>query len=899
MINPIIGFCIPNEEQTTFIINLINKFIASKTSIPTITSTITATATISDTTTNRVIQTKAIDLIVNRINTKKMLVILECLSDSRFTTKMDNGWGQLLKQVVNANNSNEVIEKFWKRGSIGEYSDVKYEEIYNAFTNMKILEEFNNAPLWRMAKEDNPELYNKNFNKYDEPEFEYEYIIFKDDKCKDTQYINYQQVIDYFGNTQHRFIKSGLGTGKTTFIEKHIKEYEIHKLEEYQLVKDITKLIIQKVIRIVFFTMRQSLAYSLMVNFEELGFKNYLNKNTPIYSDTKMVIISIDSIEKIAFICDDDFRINPYDIVICDEICSLLSHFSFKEMKNSELSYQIFKRVIKTSKECYYLDGDISNREIKWFNKYIREEGQEVKKPLCNMLSGLKYNLNLTYCKNGQYNKFIKDLASKKKIVIVCMSSTEAITVYDMLSTKYMCKVIHGNSNDKEKAELQNVNEMVKDIDCFIYSPTITVGVNIDVEHFDNIYGYVCESSVCARDYFQMLARIRKPRNNTINILLANFDIKLNGLFNVKSFDDYYKLMYGDELVNGLSYIKLWNKWEQDNKAYWLDIFKWYAERKGHIFNIIETSKEDYKKESIKLGENMEKYNFKINKTNKCDTVYNALLLKQFPDKIVSYVPDSIKNSDIMLEKHINNKNPITEEDKELLLGIDIRNNWDNMETVGNRIKEGQSNTFDKLNFEKSLYYYYFGLGVNITQKVFSKYFYNKLDIVKNYQQLNNIKDLFDISPVIEYGNDFNGELFNKKARHFNDVTKLLGIDNITGTNKIIEDININYNAIEQLLKTDDCKLTYSIMDKSKSSKKINKKNGIEERKLTKIQIISNIRNIIGVFGYDLENKQIRINGNRVYVYEFITTPTITSYLNKLQMLGNIEEEVEIVEYDF
>ena len=83
-------------------------------------------------------------------------------------------------------------------------------------------------------------------------------------------------------------------------------------------------------------------------------------------------------------------------------------------------------------------------------------------------------------------------------------------------------------------------------------------------------------------------------------------------------------------------------------------------------------------------------------------------------------------------------------------------------------------------------------------------------------------------------------------------------------------------------------------------SKKINKKNGIEEWKLTKIQIISNIRNIIGGFGYDLENKRIRINGIRVYVYEFITTPTITTYLNKLQMLENIEEEaLEIVEYDF
>jgi hypothetical protein len=42
-----------------------------------------------------------------------------------------------------------------------------------------------------------------------------------------------------------------------------------------------------------------------------------------------------------------------------------------------------------------------------------------------------------------------------------------------------------------------------------------------------------------------------------------------------------------------------------------------------------------------------------------------------------------------------------------------------------------------------------------------------------------NEKDLFDISPVIDYGNDFDAELFNKKAKHLNDITKLLGIDNL------------------------------------------------------------------------------------------------------------------------
>jgi hypothetical protein len=300
MLNSKMGFCIPNEKQTEFIINLINRFINSKTTIKT---TATATPTTATTTSSittekpkKIIQEKTNNLDVNRIHKDKLIKILECLDNNRFTSKLDNGWGQLLVMVANANNDSEVIKKFWERSAIGIYSNVKYEDIYKSFGSVKIIENFSFTPLWKMAREDNKELYNKYFHKYDEPNFEFQNITFTDDGEISTQYINYNQVIEYFEDTKYRFIKSGLGTGKTTFIKKHIENH-INK-------------------RIIFFTMRQSLAHSINNDFEIMGFTNYLDKHKKYDNYTQKIIISIDSIEKIAR--NSNFEITPYDIVICD-----------------------------------------------------------------------------------------------------------------------------------------------------------------------------------------------------------------------------------------------------------------------------------------------------------------------------------------------------------------------------------------------------------------------------------------------------------------------------------------------------------------------------------------------------------------------------------------------------
>jgi Origin of replication binding protein len=885
------AFCVPNEAQTEYILALCNRFIASKTSTST-----TGNAKASN------IVAKSSLMEVNRIHKRKMLIILECLKDSRFTVSQNDGWGQLLVQVANANNEEEVIRKFWERCRIGKYSNVSYAEIANAFAAVKIAETFNNANLYKMAKEDNPTMYNAHFHKYDEPDFDYQKMTFLDEEGKPTHFINYEQTMKYFEDTQYRFIKSGLGTGKTTLIKNRIKQRDIQAYAQDTITKETYKKEIEAFPRVLFLTMRQSLARTLMEDFEEMGFANYLDKamKSQIRFQER-VIISIDSLEKLGSFDEytGEWKGQTYNLVICDEICSLLKHYDFKEMREPEKSYSIFQYLIRESQECYFMDGDLSNREIKWFNNYVKREGDFVRPPLFNAITGNKRHLKMSYCKAGQYSKILEALEAGKNIAIVCMSSTECIKMYDALGNKYKCKMIHGNSSDAEKEELGRINSIITNYQCFIYSPSITVGIDINpkkdgkiYQYFDEIFGYVCEGSVCPRDYFQMLARIRNPKCNVINILIANFDMQITGLFDIKPFDNFYRQIYQQERVNALTYIKMWNKWETDHSKYWLDIFAWYAEQKGHMLEFETSTKANFAEAKQKLHEAEERLNINIMSVDKAEMIFDAVLLRSKPRKVID--KNSFEKEDEEIYKQIANKRIITEEDKEMLMAIDERNNWDNVEYKCEMIKNGEAMTHDKLNVEKSIYWSFFGLSNDISFEEFKDKYYRQIEVVKMYNLMMN-------STYNEGNQDFDNTMMREKVKYLKQILPMIGANSME--NQIIRG-EYDIAPVSAILSSEHYKTIFGIMDKSNGSKKIVDKRKIldvdlVEKVMTKLQVASKLRELFALFGFEYHSKQMRINGKREYVYEFCRCAAVEKYLAKGVALAEPAQSVQQVEYDF
>lgn len=659
------------------------------------------------------------DGIINKINTEDMLKYIECLNDYHFQSY--ETWRDILFICYNCNNDKEIAEKLHKLSQIGKYKQVSYEEVANKFYNNEYFKDFNIYGLIKIAREDNfnnkyTEYFNKDYDKYD---FEYKNMTeeYYDEKNKNK--LNYDVISNYFKDDKLCVIKSPYGSGKTTYIKKLIADKYKDK-------------------RIIFLVMRQSLSYDLENEMCKLGFKNYLNKDKINYKDDK-IIISLDSLRKITYYKLNRCFIKSYDLVICDEFCSLLSHFDFNQIKGVEELYNLFELIITKSKQTYFLDGDINNREIKYLQNYLNYES----KPLFNNKIATKFNMNLTYDDDKYYKLIDQDLKNSKKVCIPSMSAGFCETIKEKYK-KYKVLVYNAKTDDDIKKGLTRIEELVKKYDIFVYSPSITVGVNIDFEFFESIYGYMC-NSVCARVYYQMLFRVRNVVNKNINILVDPLIILNNNPY--ETFEELKEVIYDKTyVINAFEYIKIWNKWESNNNKNFLNVFYYYTNIKGFNFNI----------------------------ENK-------------PERLIEKQSNALDNIKKILSSEL----------------VD----YDTFCNLSEKVKKIEATTEDKYKIEKYMYFSKFKLDKDyINEKLFKNNYYKKLHILKGYlyNKFHNEKNKVDNDQIftniinnireIKYNDDDDGEKVKKvKKLHKKEVENNIKYKNFYEINKNVESLDKKY----------------------------------------------------------------------------------------------------------
>ena len=217
---------------------------------------------------------------------------------------------------------------------------------------------------------------------------------------------------------------------------------------------------------------------------------------------------------------------------------------------------------------------------------------------------------NIVNDRNEYINNIITDLNDNKNIAIISQSRTECNNFYNLLTDKFKNKVIKVYTSFTDDIEKQKDVNIEWKCDCLIYSPTIEAGVSFDHNnHFDKIYGILCNNTTSQRSYMQMLSRIRKVKSNIITILndkifkireyqinYYNYDdiseeIRLYKIFEMKSEyvkknDKLFKVNTFDEYTKN----HIYNMIEQKNKEsyYFLNKLKQIIESKNGIFNFIE-----------------------------------------------------------------------------------------------------------------------------------------------------------------------------------------------------------------------------------------------------------------------------------------------------------------------
>ena len=463
--------------------------------------------------------------------------------------------------------SNPSALNLWLNWSkLGKYYDEDYS-IYkwNSFTNNK----FTIGTILYYARLDSPELYDELSNTIDEQLFETIKIHtrFLPHNVNDPYYEEVNNLISKWKSDEKIksiAIKSAYGTGKTVLLREIIKNSNFDK--------------------ILWITHRQTLANDVFGCFNDIGFVSYLddNGNKKILSSNRL-ICQIESLKKIP--CDNVIVYNElikyhpiYDLVILDEIESLLFHFSSATVEQPRAIFNLFFAIANNSKKVIALDGDFNNRSY----EFLKALGKKYFSPIMyNHLNDsliiventYKYeDIDMLFTDNSDYfySHIIKEVEQNKNIAICSMSMRHAKEYHARLTAKGIKCLLHtSQTDDTLKKKLRNVNKLWSQYQVVIFSPCIESGVNFSVRnYFYRVYGILSDKSTVQRGFMQMTYRVRYPIDkkyliytnglqfkqpehiklnvdNAINLELDNDNLfvgeipQMNGCYNFKEIKHY------------------------------------------------------------------------------------------------------------------------------------------------------------------------------------------------------------------------------------------------------------------------------------------------------------------------------------------------------------------------
>ena len=520
-------------------------------------------------------------------------------------------------------------------------------------------------------------------------------------------------------------VKSRYGSGKTTFVQRLIKE--------------------RKPKRVLFITYRQTLARDIMKNFSKLGFKNYLDahENRSVWEAPRL-IIQIDSLMHLLSGSDGSFK-KAYDMIIIDESESLLAHIDEKTMEKKEIGiFNFFDALLKQCGKILFMDGDMSQRSLT-FAKYYGDLTYIKNKNI----DGNKV-MNLIQDEEQWKEQLRADLTTyfkadpKFRVCVVSQSSNRVDSLYNEIREEFphlVVKKLVGSDGGETKREFfEDINKTLEDANVFLYSPVIEAGVDITVP-IKKVYGVLCSNSNSQRAFLQMISRCRNVEEPRIDVLKGE-GLDLNSNYNFWRFAEVQEL----------------NKHTVDET------------RAEFIFEDGE----------IKMQENA------LNKHRKSISIYNEVeRLNKHPKLFINYLRRLAEAKGIKFEVQAKTEGTTTTKKKtkanvkveQILKAKDL--SPEEYERLRLRKKVGKTTTQENLRAEKFYWQQFFSTG-KLDEDVLPNFLYGN-------NPFRNFLSLIDVQNHRAEDN-LRSEKFLEQVRIVNRLLELLGWQSARDENQLLKD---------------------------------------------------------------------------------------------------------------
>ena len=340
-------------------------------------------------------------------------------------------------------------------------------------------------------------------------------------------------------------LHGGMGTGKTTTVGKLIKRCREIRDEP----------------RILSISFRVMLAKNAS---ETLGIDYYKTAPSRTLYQNNELALQLDSVERLLQECDENNHLTKlkckHDILILDELCSLLSHLDSSTLKDKLNNvWHVFFRLVRSAGVVICADADMGPREqrfIRMARGYSNENDNYE-------IPGLRYHRNhyigiktsfIEYKGEAEWAEKIIFLSVVKRQNIFIASnsigqiqrlkewieqtvfqirlnleskirseggdpdSDERVEYLDDLYTQI--DTITSQSTETEKNEMSDSNRTWIKSKILIISPTVGAGVDFNEKHFDAAFVYATSKSCCARAINQMRGRARSITSHQCHVFI-------------------------------------------------------------------------------------------------------------------------------------------------------------------------------------------------------------------------------------------------------------------------------------------------------------------------------------------------------------------------------------------
>lgn len=310
-----------------------------------------------------------------------------------------------------------------------------------------------------------------------------------------------------FNDCDTLFIKSGMGSGKSTSTVNYIKNNNIKSF--------------------LILSCRRTLTYTIYDKFiqNNINVDNYItsNKENIIMSDK--LIISPDSISKL------DFPLKKFDFIWIDEGVSFMyyigNHLCIdKNTKTSILN--ILEWLLVNCNKLLITDADLNNNVIEYYLYFrkIMYSNIIIYNNFDNNINYILYETEIEVLENLK-----KNYLNNKKIYICCDTLNKTKFIYKFLNElDNSNNILLYNSETDTKTEklMYDVNSFWSNYKVVIVSPKVVFGVDFNLKYFDYVYGFYKCTTLNVREAFQQLHRIRNIIEDTVNIYIyekTNLDL--------------------------------------------------------------------------------------------------------------------------------------------------------------------------------------------------------------------------------------------------------------------------------------------------------------------------------------------------------------------------------------